>query len=344
MSEATMQQANHYVALMARPQGFPSASDFQLRSQILGTLSENEIRVQVHSISIDPAMRGWMNGGKSYIKPVEIGEVMRALGVGQVVASNSKLYAVGDWLSGSFGVQEFWQGDASNPYGNLEKISLDKASIAQHLNCLGMPGMTAYFGLLEVGLAKAGETVLVSAAAGAVGQSVGQIAKQLGCRVVGLAGGPEKCAMVVNEFGFDECIDYKAGALKAQIKTHCPNGVDVFFDNVGGDILDAALTQIATRGRIVICGAISQYNNTHPVLGPTNYMALLVKRARMEGFVVFDYVQRYTEARSQISNWIQAGHFHSKEDSVYGLENFHSALMMLFEGKNKGKLILQICA
>lgn len=342
MSEHTAQQVNRYIALMARPQGFPSTSNLQLQTQSLNALSEHEIRVQVHSISIDPAMRGWMNGGKSYIKPVEIGEVMRALGIGQVVASNSKLFAVGDWLSGSFGAQEFWQGCDNHPYSNLQKIDLGKASIGQHLNCLGMPGMTAYFGLLDVGLAKAGETILVSAAAGAVGQSVGQIAKQLGCRVVGLAGGPEKCAMVVEEFGFDACIDYKAGDLKAQIKAYCPNGVDVFFDNVGGEILEAALTQIATRGRIVICGAISQYNATSAIQGPANYLALLVKRARMEGFVVFDYIHRYAEAREHILNWIQAGHFHSKEDTVHGLENFHSALMMLFEGKNKGKLVLEI--
>lgn len=336
------QQENRSIALMARPQGYSSIDDLQLQSHFLDDLLENQIRVKVHSISIDPAMRGWMNGGKSYIKPIAIGEVMRALGVGQVIASTSNKFAVGDWLSGSFGVQEYWQSFDTNPYGNLEKIDVSKASIGQHLNCLGMPGMTAYFGLREVGLAKAGETVLVSAAAGAVGQCVGQFAKQLGCRVIGLAGGSEKCELAVNEFGFDACIDYKAGPLKNQIKQYCPDGVDVFFDNVGGEILDIVLAQIAPRGRVVICGAISQYNSTSPIQGPSNYLSLLIKRARMEGFVVFDYIHRYAEARNHILSLIQANQFHSKEDIVYGLHNFHSALMMLFEGKNKGKLLLQI--
>jgi NADPH-dependent curcumin reductase CurA len=205
-----------------------------------------------------------------------------------------------------------------------------------------MPGMTAYFGLLESGQPKAGETVVVSGAAGAVGQTVGQVAKQLGCRVVGIAGGKEKCAFVVNELGFDACIDYKEGSVREGLKEHCPQGVDVYFDNVGGDILDTVLTRLAMKARIVICGAISQYNNTTPVKGPANYLSLLVNRARMEGIVVFDYADRYHLGVAALAGWLKEGKIKSKEDVVVGIENFPQALAMLFEGKNFGKLVLKV--
>lgn len=205
-----------------------------------------------------------------------------------------------------------------------------------------MPGMTAYFGLLDVGQPKAGETVVVSGAAGAVGQTVGQVAKQKGCRVVGIAGGKDKCDFVVNELGFDACIDYKSGSVKDGLKEHCPNGVDVYFDNVGGEILDTVLTRINMKARIIICGAISQYNNTTPVKGPANYLSLLVNRARMEGIVVFDYANRYSEAVAEMGKWMAEGKFHTREDIVKGIETFPETLMMLFEGKNFGKLILQV--
>ena len=202
--------------------------------------------------------------------------------------------------------------------------------------------MTAYFGLLEVGQPKAGETVVVSGAAGAVGQTVGQVAKQFGCRVVGIAGGTAKCDWVVNELGFDACIDYKGGDVRAGLKEHCPNGVDVYFDNVGGDILDIVLTRINLKARIVICGAISQYNNTTAVKGPANYLSLLVNRARMEGMVVFDYADRYHVAVAALGKWLQEGKIKSREDVVQGIEKFPQALTMLFEGKNFGKLVLQV--
>jgi NADPH-dependent curcumin reductase len=202
--------------------------------------------------------------------------------------------------------------------------------------------MTGYFGLIESGLPKAGDTVVVSGAAGAVGMTVGQVAKHLGCRVVGIAGGKDKCDFVVNELGFDACIDYKGGSVKDGLKEHCPKGVDVYFDNVGGDILDTVLTRLAMRARIVICGAISQYNNTTPVKGPANYLSLLVKRARMEGIVVFDYADRYHEGVAAMAKWIKEGTFKSKEDVVDGLETFPEALLMLFEGKNFGKLVLKV--
>jgi NADPH-dependent curcumin reductase CurA len=205
-----------------------------------------------------------------------------------------------------------------------------------------MPGMTAYFGLLEVGQPKAGETVVVSGAAGAVGQVVGQVAKIKGCRAVGIAGGAEKCGYVVRELGFDACVDYKAGDVKRQLRQHAPEGVDVYFDNVGGDILDAVLTQIRRKARIVVCGAISQYNNTTPVKGPSNYLSLLVNRARMEGMVVFDWAPRYGEAAKQLGEWLREGRLKSREDIVDGFEHFPETLLKLFTGENVGKLLMRV--
>ena len=205
-----------------------------------------------------------------------------------------------------------------------------------------MPGMTAYFGLLDVGLAKSGETVVVSGAAGAVGQTVGQLARVKGCRAVGIAGGPEKCDWVVRELGFDACIDYKSGPIKDGLKAHCPKGVDVYFDNVGGEILDAVLTRLNRKARIVICGAISQYNNTDAVKGPANYLSLLVHRARMEGMVVFDYVERFPAAIAELASYLKDGRIKSREDIVAGFDTFPETLLKLFRGENFGKLILQV--
>ncbi|HAT32983.1 MAG TPA: NADP-dependent oxidoreductase, partial [Janthinobacterium sp.] len=279
--------------LAARPLGMAKASDWQQTREPVPAIGPGQILVKTLYLSLDPAMRGWMNEGKSYIRPVAIGEVMRAGGIGVVIASQAPAFAVGEYVSGSLGVQQYWAGAADDRSAAFIKVDPALAPLPTYLNVLGMPGLTAYFGLLEVGQPKAGETVLVSGAAGAVGMTVGQVAKQLGCRVVGIAGGKEKCDFVVNELGFDACIDYKNGAVKDGLKEHCPQGVDVYFDNVGGDILDTVLTRINLKARIVICGAISQYNNTTPVKGPANYLSLLVNRARMEGIVVFDYAPRY---------------------------------------------------
>ena len=278
----------------------------------------------------------------SYIRPVAIDEVMRAGGIGKVVASKSTKFAVGDVVSGGLGVQDYWVGAANDKTAALYKVDPKAAPLPKYLNALGMPGMTAYFGLLDVGMPKAGETVVVSGAAGAVGQTVGQIAKHKGCRVVGIAGGKDKCDFVVNELGFDACIDYKTGSVKDGLKEHCPKGIDIYFDNVGGEILDTVLTRINLKARIIICGAISQYNNTTPVKGPANYLSLLVNRARMEGIVVFDYADRYPVAAAEMAKWMQEGTFKTREDIVEGLENFPATLLMLFEGKNFGKLVLQV--
>jgi NADPH-dependent curcumin reductase CurA len=296
------------------------------------------------SLSLDPAMRGWMNEGKSYIPPVGIGEVMRAGGIGVVVASKNAAYAVGDHVSGAPGVQEYWllAGDQIKRSG-LAKIDLDIGTVNQWLNVLGMPGMTGYFGLMDVGQPQAGETVVVSGAAGAVGQTVGQIARIHGCRVVGIAGGVAKCEFVVKELGYDACIDYKGGSVRDGLKQFCPQGVDIYFDNVGGEILDTVLTRINRKARIIICGAISQYNNTTPVQGPKNYLSLLVNRARMEGIVVFDYADRYAQAIAEMAGYLKAGRMVSREDVVEGgVAAFPATLPKLFSGENFGKLVLKV--
>ena len=334
-------QTNQQFRLASRPVGMPAADNWQLTEEALAPLEDGQVRVKVLYLSLDPAMRGWMNEGKSYIRPVAIGEVMRAGAVGVVTESRSPRFAVGDHVSGAFGVQRFWTGPADDK-GGLAKIDPGLAPLPAWLNVLGMPGMTAYFGLTEIGQPRAGETVVVSAAAGAVGMTVGQVAKRLGCRVVGIAGGADKCRFVVEELGFDACIDYKEGPIGPGLKQHCPDGVDVYFDNVGGEILDAVLARINLKARIVICGAISQYNNTTPVRGPANYLSLLVNRARMEGMVVFDFAHRYPEGVARLGQWLREGSFKHREHVVEGLENFPAALMMLFEGKNFGKLVLKI--
>ncbi len=334
---------NRQVRLASRPVGLPTRENWSIVDAPMPEPAPGGVLVKTLMLSLDPAMRGWMNEGKSYIEPVGIGEVMRAGGVGRVVASNTPAFAVGDHVSGGFGVQQYCAFDeAGIRKAGLVKIDPSLAPPEKWLNALGMPGMTAYFGLLDVGQPKAGETVVVSGAAGAVGQTVGQVAKIKGCRVVGIAGGADKCAFVVNELGFDACIDYKAGSVRDGLKQHCPKGVDVYFDNVGGDILDTVLTRINRKARIVICGAISQYNNTTPVKGPSNYLSLLVNRARMEGIVVFDYAARYPEAVRDIAGWMKEGRFKSREDVVEGIDTFPETLLKLFEGSNFGKLVLKV--
>jgi NADPH-dependent curcumin reductase CurA len=333
---------NHQFRLAARPVGMVKPSDWNYTSEPVRNIEDGEIIVQTLYLSLDPAMRGWMNEGKSYIRPVAIGEVMRAGGIGKVIASKLSRFAVGDIVSGGIGVQRYWVGAGDDKTAGFYKVDPTAAPLPSYLNALGMPGMTGYFGLLEVGQPKAGDTVVVSGAAGAVGQTVGQVAKHKGCRVVGIAGGKDKCDFVVNELGFDACIDYKNESVRDGLKAHCPSGVDIYFDNVGGDILDTVLTRINLKARIVICGAISQYNNTIPVKGPANYLSLLVNRARMEGMVVFDYADRYHVAAAQIAQWMKEDSFKTREDIVTGLEKFPEALQMLFEGKNFGKLVLQV--
>ncbi|SMF45675.1 MULTISPECIES: NADP-dependent oxidoreductase [unclassified Pseudomonas] len=333
-----MTQTNRRFLLAKRPVGAVRRDDFSFEAVPAEQPGEGQILVRNLYLSLDPAMRGWMNEGKSYIPPVALGQVMRALGVGEVVASNHPDYKPGDHVSGPLGVQDYFTGE---PQG-LHKIDPSLAPLPRYLSALGMTGMTAYFALLEVGQPKAGDTVVISGAAGAVGSIVGQIAKLKGCHVVGIAGGAKKCQYLKDELGFDGVIDYKAEDVLAGLKRECPKGVDVYFDNVGGEILDAVLTRINLKARIVICGAISQYNNKEAVKGPANYLSLLVNRARMEGFVVFDHAKDYGKAAQEIAGWLAAGKVKSKEDVVEGLETFPETLLKLFSGENFGKLVLKV--
>jgi len=333
-----MALTNHKFLLAARPVGMPKRSDWTYSEESVGEPKEGELLVKLLYISLDPAMRMWINDARSYMPPVGIGEVMRALGAGVVTASRNPRFAVGDHVTGSFGVQEYALTDGKG----VNKIDPKILPLPKYLSVIGMPGMTAYFGLLDTGQPKAGETVVVSAAAGAVGSIVGQIAKIKNCRVVGIAGGAEKCRYIVDELVFDAAIDYKSEDVMQSLRKHCPKGLDVYFDNVGGAILDEALTQLARGARIVICGAISQYCNTGPVAGPCNYLSLLTNRATMKGMLVLDYVDRYPQAGAEMATWMAAGKLKSREDIVEGLATFPETLLKLFKSENTGKLMLKL--
>jgi NADPH-dependent curcumin reductase len=329
---------NHQVRLASRPSGLPGAADWEFTSEDVPAPGAGQFVVAISHLSIDPAMRGWMNATASYIPPVEIGAVMRAGGAGQVVASEHPGFAVGDYVSGMFGVQEYAASDGRG----VIKLDTSLAPLPTYLSALGMTGLTAYFALLDVGRPREGDTVVVSGAAGAVGSVAGQIAKIKGCRAIGIAGGPEKCRVVTEEFGFDAAIDYTEPGLRKKLRELAPRGVDVYFDNVGGEILDDVLTCIARGARIIICGAVSQYNETR-VRGPANYMMLLVARASMTGMLVFDYADRYPEATAELAEWARAGKLVSREQIVPGsVRDFPETLLMLFEGANTGKLILAL--
>lgn len=333
-----MSLTNHKFLLAARPVGMPNRTNWTYTEEPVREPNEGELLVQVLYISLDPAMRMWINETRSYIPPVAIGEVMRALGVGVVTASRNSRFAVGDHVSGSFGVQEYALSDGRG----VTKVDPKAAALPKYLSVFGMPGMTAYFGLLDTGQPKPGEMVVVSAAAGAVGALVGQIANIQDCRVVGIAGGGEKCRYIVDELGFDAAVDYKSEDVSVSLRKHCPNGIDVYFDNVGGAILEAALAQLARGARVVICGAISQYNSTGPITGPRNYLSLLTNRATMKGMLVLDYVDRYAQAGAQMAAWMAAGKLKSREDIVEGLATFPETLLKLFKGENAGKLMLKV--
>jgi hypothetical protein len=334
-----MDAVNRQVRLAARPVGLPKDSDWDHTEEPVTEPGDGEVLVKVKYLSLDPAMRGWMNDARSYMPPVGLGEVMRAGGCGEVVASGHPGFAPGDHVTGVTGIQEYatLSGDA------LVKVDPELAPLPVYIGTLGMPGMTAYFGLLDIGKPKEGDTVVVSGAAGAVGGVVGQIAKIKGCRAVGIAGGKEKCRHVVEELGFDACVDYKSDNVAKALRQHCPDGIDVYFDNVGGEILDAALAQLARHARVVICGAISQYNATEGMRGPANYMSLLVNRATMTGFLVFDFASRFGEAAKEMAGWLADGRLKTFEDvATGGVANFPDTLLRLFRGENTGKLVLEV--
>ena len=325
--------------LAARPVGLAKPSDWVYVEEPVPELADGQFLVRLEYLSLDPAMRGWMNEGRSYVPPVAIGEVMRAGGIGRVADSRHRDYAVGDQVHGVFGVQRFAISDGTG----VTPVDTTLAPAPVHLGVLGTTGLTAYFGLLDIGRPEPGQTVVVSGAAGAVGSVAGQIARIKGCRVVGIAGGPEKCEWLTQELGFDAAIDYKRDDLRAQLREHTPDGVDVYFDNVGGEILDEVLRRLARGARVVICGAISQYNAEQPPKGPTNYLQLLVMRASMTGFLVFDFAKRYPEGVAQLAGWLRSGDLRSREDVVCGdLHRFPEVFLMLFRGENTGKLVLQL--
>lgn len=330
---------NKQLKLAKRPFGMPDASTWTLESNPIPAIKDGEILIQNHYVSLDPAMRGWMNDVKSYIPPVGIGEVMRAGSIGEVIESkNNDRFKVGDVVTGWGGVQQYIATDGTGYYAVDTKL----APMPTYISTLGMPGMTAYFGILEVGKIKEGDIVLVSGAAGAVGSVVGQIAKIKGCKVIGIAGGAEKCKYLIDTLGYDGAIDYKNEDVKDGLKRECPKGIDVYFDNVGGEILDAALAKLRMNARIVICGAISQYNNKTAVKGPANYLSLLVNRASMQGMIVMDYAKDYGNAAREMGGWMATGQLKSKEDIYEGIENFHETFARLFNGDKMGKLVLKV--
>jgi NADPH-dependent curcumin reductase CurA len=331
---------NHQLRLKSRPAGDPEPTDFEITEEEIPTPGEDEALVKVLQVSLDPAMRGWMSDRPSYVPPVGLGDVMRAQVAGVVVESNSDKLSAGDNVVGVLGVQEHAVAKADW----LTKVDTGVAPLATYLGALGMPGLTGYFGLTEVGELREGDTVVVSGAAGAVGSVAGQIAKAIGAgRVVGIAGGPEKCTWIVDDLGFDAAIDYKNEDVSKALKEHCPDGINVYFDNVGGEILDAALARLAWGARVVICGAISQYNAEGGMRGPKNYMMLLVRRARMQGFLVFDYTAKYGDALREMARWRAEGKLKTREEiEPGGVEDFQPTLMKLFRGENTGKLVLQI--
>jgi hypothetical protein len=329
---------NKQLLLQKRPIGLPEKDTWKLVETKIPSPKDGEILIQSEYLSLDPAMRGWINEGKSYIAPVELNDVMRAGGVGKVIESKNPNFNIGDYVYGQLGVQQYVVTDGKG----YHKVDPNLAPLPTYTGALGMPGMTAYFGILEVGELKEGDAVLVSGAAGAVGSIVGQIAKIKGCTVIGIAGGPDKCKYLIEELGFDGAIDYKNNNVATKLKEYFPKGIDVYFDNVGGEILDLALGRLAMHGRIVICGAISQYNNKTAIKGPSNYLSLLVNRGTMRGMVVFDYAKDYQKAAMQMGQWMMQGKLKSKEDVYEGIENFHETFLRLFSGEKLGKLVLKV--
>ena len=331
--------SNRMVKLARRPKGMVQRADFTIEDGPVPEPGPGELRVRIEYISLDPAMRGWMNDAKSYSPPVGLGEVMRAFAVGTVEQSDNPAFKPGDAVQGMFGVQKY----AISKGERVLKVDTSQAPLQRWIGGLGMPGWTAYFGLLEVGQPKAGETVVVSAASGAVGSVVGQIAKIKGCRAVGIAGGPEKCRYVAQELGFDACIDYKAGGLAQQLKAACPKGIDVNFENVGGEILDTVLLQMNVFGRIALCGLISGYNATEAPAGPKNIRAVLTQRLKVQGLIVTDWASRVPEAMAQLGQWHKEGKLKIREDvREGGLDAFPDVLNLLYTGGNFGKLVLKV--
>jgi NADPH-dependent curcumin reductase CurA len=331
---------NRQILLAARPVGMIKESDFHRREVPIPVPQAGEFLVRNLYLSLDPTIRNWMNDVDSYMPAIRIGEVMRGGGIGVVVESRAPQYAVGDRVFGLIGWQDYALGRAADAMPMMVVPPGVPSTAA--LSVLGVTGVTAYFGVLDIGQPKAGETVVVSGAAGATGSVAGQIAKIVGCRVVGIAGSDAKCRWVTADLGFDACINYRTEDVGTGLRQTCPQGVDVYFDNVGGEMLDAVLQRINRRARVVLCGAISLYNAGELPAGPRHYVQLMVQRARMEGFIVTDYLPRFAEAAVQLGQWVAEGKLRYAVDVVDGLENATTAINRLFTGANTGKLIVKI--
>ena len=333
-----MSNVNRKFTLAARPVGYPKLSDFDIVTEPIPNPQDGEVLVRTNYLSVDPYMRGRMNDRASYAPNVQIGEAMVGTVVGEVVASKSPDFQVGDIATGGLGWQEYGVSDG----GNLRKVDPTFAPISTALGILGMPGLTAYFGLLDVGKPKHGDTVLISGAAGATGSVAGQIAKLKGCRVIGIAGGPEKCNWLTETAKFDAAIDYKNENVGERLTALCPDGVDVYFDNVGGEILDEVLMHLALNARIIVCGAISQYNNPDDMYGVKNYVSLIIRRATAQGFLILDYLDRAVEGLLCLNKWIEDGKIIQEIDMQHGFDNIPKTLTRLFTGENLGKQLLKV--
>ena len=335
-----MSEQNRRLVLAERPTGMVNESTTRLEQEEVPQPGAGEALVKVRYISIDPTIRTWMDDAPGYLPPIAIDEVIRAGGVGEVLESNNDAYKVGEMLFGMMGWQDYVLADSAQRM--LQPLPPGVAPTTA-MSVLGVTGMTAYFGMTDVGKVKEGDVVVVSGAAGATGSTAGQVAKIKGAsKVVGIAGGPEKCAWIVDELGFDEAIDYKAGDISKRLREACPDGLDLYFDNVGGEILNACLGQLAMRGRVVLCGAISGYNSREAAAGPVNYINLLIRRGRMEGFIILDYFDRFPVGQAEMAGWLASGQVKSAEHVVEGLENAPDALNLLFTGGNTGKVIVKV--
>ncbi len=332
-----MHTINRQYLLAARPEGMIRTDDLACREAEVPALGDGEALVKVTHISLDPAMRGWMENRGGYMAPLQIGDVMRAGGIGEVIDSRNPALPVNRLVSGGFGMQTYAITDGTSlPVQVLAEDTDPEVA----LGMLGGTGMTAYFGLLDIGQPRPGQTVVVSGAAGATGSIAGQIARIKGCRVIGLAGSAEKCTWLTDELGFDVAINYKSGNLREQLEAGCPRGIDVYFDNVGGEILDHCLALLAMQARVVVCGGISRYNEKILPPGPGNYFNLVFKRARMEGFIVTDYAHRFPEAATEMKVWIAAGLLKQRTTVIHGFEQLPTALVDMFSGVNIGKLMV----
>lgn len=334
-----MHATNREVRLIARPSGIPQAEHFEIVHAPVAEPADGEIVVRNLFLSVEPAMRGWVSNVGNYSEPVPLGGVMRSFAVGRVVDSRSADFAVGDIVTGMFGWQDYAVIEVTKVQRKVDELDLP---ISTALGVLGLNGLTAYFALLELGQPKAGDTVVVSTAAGAVGSCVGQIAKIKGCRTVGIAGGIEKVELCRNEYGYDEAIDYRAGQLDAAIANACPSGIDVYFDNTSGTISDAVLKHLAVGARVIICGTASIASWNPPPVGPRVERHLLVKRARMQGFLIFDYADRYPEGLRSLTEWVKAGSIRYHEDILEGIEQAPDSIAGLYRGENLGKRIIRI--